>query len=245
MKTFKQFIAEEDRNIRIEEAVEIFNTRCSDWDLTTPLYRISGASIARGGQPPSPPRDRETRLRAKRSAADSGEVQDWILSKPGFEQFPNRAKSTFCATGLDFAHNSVANKNLYFIYPYNGVKLAATTSNADFNEIELGGFEIMDLADVISTVYVDKVGSSPSTSIKKRWQEIYEKLNGQPMDGGLKRLLSIEAEMTPEKLGLKLYTTSDFPFKLFNSQHEVWFEGKYLSIPAAEHPKFLNIINSL
>ena len=164
MISFKQFIRELDEpdedHDSYEDAAREYVENCSQFpDIDTPLYRISGES---SWEPVTHYlRTRHPRTRDSKSRGGSAKEQAYLFSQPEWSTYPKRSESIFCSTTKDFDVGSVDHgehheRNLLYIYPFNGVKVAMlddrdlntmnilkATSWADEGKVTLTGLEWM------------------------------------------------------------------------------------------------------
>jgi hypothetical protein len=254
--TFKEFLLEEDRTLSAEEALEFFKKHCSDWKTPTrPLWRAASKNE------PIRVRDSSERVRP-RSRSGNGAMHKWIFSFPAWNDFPERDRSIFCSTTMDTEVTEMTEDNTYAIFPVNGTKLAIT-KEVDFNFIrpfkaaEHRTNNLGTISYYIRTIAEDVLHidgpQTLSADLKNLWEQI---LNSLEVDGKIDQtkpefkrigkisgawLLDFHAEypdiFQPDRMGVALETPSSFKFD--GKQHEVWFSGKYLSVPAIQFSEFI------
>lgn len=258
MITFKQFLREEDEKLAsVKDAAEVYAKLCGDWkDVRKPLWRFSSNLN-------EPMRLRTTRERQSKSRAGTADLQAWIFSQPGWEKFPKRSTSIFCSTVAEseIADPNPDESNVYAIYPVDGTKLAITKA-FDFNFIapfkssNLKGTELSGLRYVINNI-ANSV-EIQDKSIVEAWEKVKRTfLKDGKIDEDsevwrqlptyqkslLQALLDeLPEAFSPERMGCSLTTPAQLT--LDRTQHEVWFDGKYLSIPKREFGAFCNAVEA-
>lgn len=270
MITFKEYLQEvtekDPRHVNdpakpedhtVEEAVRIFKERCHDWKMPKfPLYRFRGYD-KRG------PSSRSTRKRQSRSIAGSTNIQNY-LSNFGWTGFPDRGSSTFTSTQPTSVFNHLEQ---YAIFPYNGSKMAVTTTAKDFNFIKIGGFfELRYVPSELRSFLMEhNIPVQPGLSddaflehlatlrshVKKLEKAEIPRMPKDLADKELAHIMkdphfefwmNLEKYLTPEAMGCVSCTPRTFDFEWIENLHEVWFEGRYLAIHMDDFDDFLDAL---
>lgn len=215
---------------------------CSEWkDFSKPLWRSTESSDSEKAAL------RSTRIRSIRSRGGSQKIQEYVFSLPEYKVFPDRSQSIFCSTNKQ---TELGNDELKAIFPLDGVKMGQT-DNKDFNYIKI--YKNEDLTSVqhnlmmICYVYDSKLnifGLDVSEYIDIVKQLIKE--NPKPenfpdeYDWIYQAILEDKFEdyFSKESLGLNLVNAKTIKH-LGEKQTEVWFEGKYISLP---HEWFSHVV---
>jgi len=270
--TFKQFLQEEEdiTHSNTKQAAEAFVQHCKEWkDIDHPLYRLTD-SEGRFAM-----RSRSPRRRNSDSKGGSRDVQRMIFAQKGWENYPDRLHSIFCSTNKEFAVGDVDefSENLIVIYPFDGTKLAITTDTNDFNLINLirinsiNEFPVMDFASAVNQFWTSTIGRyktgldwrsslmnlkevwlkdgkfDPTANGNEEYAERYES-NSNTFRKALQFIVENVPEIwTPEYLGCELVTPATI--ELPGKTREVWFSGKYLSIPWHKWKAFKEDVKSL
>lgn len=246
MITFKKYLLEGDGDeLSIQQAVEIYRTKCGDWkDPEKPLHRRTTNREA--------PTERSTRERLKtRSGNDA--IQKWVFSTPGWETFPDRRTSIFCST----TNNTALGSTNAFLYPFAGTKMAIT-DDIDFNLIRVGDFALKTIAITIKDIWEDAFLKRPTEDIGSMWKDLVARftedgeLDKDALDGASLSRYSkndfelffkiLPAAFAPKKMGVTLTTPKTIKFD--GDAHEVWFTGKYLSLPDIMFDEFVNAVKT-
>lgn len=272
MITFKEFLREEtdQKHENTKQAAEVFIANCSQWnDIEDPLYRLTD-SDGRFAM-----RTRVPRRRQSESQGGSRDVQRMIFAQKGWENYPNRLDSIFCSTTKKFAVGDPDEfyENLVVIYPFDGVTIASTTDAIDFNLINLikvkgiNEFSVMNFESSMNSLWASTMGRyktnmdwrSSIENLKDAWlkdgkfdpsangnQEYAD--NYAMASNTVKKAIEFVVEnvpqiFTPDYLGCELVTPATI--KLPGKTREVWFSGKYLTIPWHKWKAFKEDVEAL
>lgn len=257
----------------LKQAATAFIKHCKTWvDIEKPLWRLSGVPIGTLGHEM---RSRVPRTRLSASYGDSSEMQLYLESLPAYADYPKRRQSTFCSTTQRFEVGTVnkSKNNLLVIFPYDGVSIAALTEDPDFNFVNvlkatkyddgictpvifqimikqacLAAFRRHDgtLAGNISyfkETFLKDGKFDPNANGDKKVAAALEKHDHYVSDFIKVVCEDVPECFAPDKIGIELVNSSSI--NLDGSQHEVWFSGKYLSIPANHYEAFKNKVLEL
>lgn len=216
-------------------------------------------------------RTRVPRTRHNPSRGGSRDVQEWLFNQPSWSGYPDRLQSIFCSTKKEFGVGSVDDhsENLLMIFPFDNVKMGITTKDRDFNYLNMMGgtslkqsqpimnfgswvhdfyvfilkttrrFTLSQCMEGLKKLFLVNGKFDPSAygneSYAKRAQDFLPELKAIVME--------LEDNCTPEDIGCKIVTSStiDLP----GNTREVWFSGKYLSIPALDYKRFVQEVKAL
>ena len=255
MITFKQFLAE----ASIESLAAQYVKNCAGWpNVERPLWRYSLTGGNEG-------QERETRDRSKVKGG-TGMLMNWLFEKPAWAGFPQRTKSVFCSTTEDFEVGAADSDTTYAIYPYDGVNMAMTDA-VDFNLIYpfTGKFSDNTLHEMMYEIRASLDNSVATMSVFNKfkamrlensiesadtfdaWFKEYKALlDDNEVDSSSRKRISAVVDalenLTPEAMKCEKVTPATIDM---GSQHEVWFEGKYLMIPKPKLSEFINAVHGL
>ena len=180
-------------------------------------------------------------------------------------------RSTISSFEVGTVNNSKS--NLLVVFPYDGVSIASLTEDRDFNYMNIlkatnyddgictpNVFQII-IKQTCRVMFRHDVGTLQENiaDLRKKFLKdgkFYPKANGdekaaaalKTQDDYVSDFLRIICEdvpecLAPDKIGIELVDSSSI--KLDGSQREVWFSGKYLSIPANHYEAFKNEVLAL
>ena len=254
---FKEYLLEENRHeyVTLEEAVDIFIKNCGD--INSPLFRVNSN--------PSSITKSKTSKRINKSLGGSGEIFEYLLSQPGWENIPKRSESIFCSTTRRIMFPS-GDANL--IYPFKSAKLA-TIKASDFNDYKIKlGDEAINFGTLESLIaaFDDRdertfergalLASNvhqmmlPEDSEVLRKRYLAWRMNVRLDWLGTYELFldivkkNIPSKWKPEDLEISAINVKDIP-NLHKERQEVWFTGEYLSVPATFGDEFEKAVKDL
>lgn len=273
MMTFKEYLREdEDITHKVEEAAKVFVEHCKQWkDVDTPLYRLShpggGAHKIRTRSPRL--RKSESLAGTREIQKVIFEQKGWERFPDRLHSIFCSTKKQFAVGEVDDF-----SENLLMIYPFDGVTMGSTTDVEDFNYTNLlkgMRFTPQSIMNFWSYIrfwkgyitdgpiprdepFAETLGFLKKTMMKNgkfdpdangntQYQKNLNDLKEEQWEELRAVVTKLPQMWTPKNLGVELLTpaTIDLPGPV----REVWFSGKYLSVPALDHMRFTKAVKAL
>lgn len=259
------FLEEQDRireKLTAAQAAEIYLKHCTDLPLTASLFRKSSVKdmiLAQTGKRRSP------------SLGGSGNIQEFLMNQDSWSNIPDRRKSVFCAnkpTGI------AVGGILSLVFPFNNTHCAYVERDFNVKKFQIANknFKMAQIQLIIScfdpeNYEVDDDGRYFNNGVKKI-QELQSKFDLEDpdikaiiknvneflelsfMEGNAVEIVkdvvkrNLPFSITPEAFEVEVCNTKgllELPIKM----QEIWFMGKYLSIPMDDLDEFSNAVERL
>ena len=234
----------------LREWAAIYRKHCDEWqDVEKPLWRID-----RGvGQ-------MQTTTRKYPSKGSSGEIWAWMYDQPEWAGFPDRRESIFCSTtrNIEFAHLEDDGVVRKMIYPFNGTKMAQCKKDFNSHKVSVPSAPgISSKQHSLSSIQGWLMNYRQDSPAFKTMQDAIDAAredlkNGKEISTEERAMIKTclkavdTGQFTPKEFQINLVTPDTIKLPVGQSTirqtQEVWFSGKYLSIPEYQGKDFFEFV---
>ena len=244
------------KELSLKKIINMLNAECSDGLKAIHNGSILYRGFSKGRKEASGFQFIDT-TKAERTSRDTNNLYQLMMdNSEALKGYPKRKNSLICATRLDTADGY---GHLRIIIPFNGTKVAALDSYSDIFNIHLkspiykkGVRDLCnDVEGVLSDMYFpdddryDNIGKINNFLAKKSITDVIDEFVHSADSGANRALIekTLKAApknerftalstlvMTPESIGVQLYTYGDVLPVQKKVGVEAWFSGKALSM---------------